>query len=236
MRTVGTVSLPAISQNNLVQVTQTITLPDQPRGFPGDGSKFYVSFSLNPGTNPKNNAVGSPVQITAPYPELVVTSLDVPSVMQPGDTIAPSIRIANIGPGDTAAQGPVTVALVASTTPRFNAGVSRIATYTVTDIPSIASVSTGGTLVGDININPQANVVTINGSPVTLPTSPRNYYIGVVVDPNNTIHQIHSISGNASRVLQQVHKVGPPIPGLLPAGVNVTAPSNQPFPYPAAVQ
>ena len=48
----GSIAVPARSaQNSLVQVSQTLTLPNQPSGFPGDGGKVYVSFLVNPNGN-----------------------------------------------------------------------------------------------------------------------------------------------------------------------------------------
>ena len=51
--------------------------------------------------------------------------------MQPGDTIAPTFQITNVGTASTASQGPVQVALVASVTPDFNLGSSIVAIYTL---------------------------------------------------------------------------------------------------------
>ena len=105
-------------------------MPTQPAGFPGDGGKIYLVLVANSsGTVPKSDATNNatkpiPVLIEAPLPELAVVGLDVPPVMQPGDTIQPNIRIANLGPADTNLQGPVQIALVASVTPNFTAGSS----------------------------------------------------------------------------------------------------------------
>jgi hypothetical protein len=244
--TAANITVPAVTQNNLTRLTQTITLPAQPSGFPGDGGKLYVSFKINPtGTVSEadytNNFSRSshPVLIEAPLPELVVTGFDVPPVMQPGDTIAPTIRVSNLGPGSTGSQGPLTVALVASTNKQFTSGSSIIATYTVANIPGSAAVSTGSQIFGDTNLNPQANTVTINGAPVTLPVSPTVYFIGVVVDPNHTIKQISGIGGvtTSSNSLSLPQQVGPPIKNLPPAGVLYAGggASNLPFPYPPNV-
>ena len=62
-------------------------------------------------------------------PSLRVTALDVPSSMQPGDTVVPTIQITNSGTAPTPA-GPQ-VALVASVTPDFNLGSSIVALYTL---------------------------------------------------------------------------------------------------------
>jgi hypothetical protein len=243
---VAYIGVPAVSQNNVIHETQTITLPLQPRNFPGDGGKVYVSFRINPNgvvneADFTNNFAKStnPLLIEAPLPELDVTALDVPPVMQPGDTIEPVIRVTNFGPGSTGSQGPVTVALVASTTRRFTSGSSTLATYTVSNIPGISQVSTGSTNFAITNLNPQQNTVTITGAPLTLPTTPRVYFIGVVVDPNHTLKQIHGIGGTttATNALSLPHPVGPPINGLPPAGVIYAGggANNLPFPYPPNV-
>jgi hypothetical protein len=242
---VGSIAVPSVTQNNLIQQTQTITLPSQPAGFPGDGGKFFVGFRINPtGTVNESDFTNNftlsshPVLIEAPLPELAVTAIDVPPVMQPGDTIEPTIQVTNFGPGSTGSQGPVTVALVASTTRKFNSGSSILATYTVANIPGISQVSTG-TDLGIGNLNPQQNTVTIIGTPLTLPTTPKVYFIGVLVDPNHTIKQIHQISGisTATNALSLPQQVGPPIKGLPPAGVIFAGggANNLPFPYPPNV-
>jgi hypothetical protein len=243
---VGSIATPAINQNDLVQLTQTLTLPAQPAHFPGDGGKVFVHFVVNPGgktvneSDYTNNTARSslPVQIEVPLPDLVETAIDVPPVMQPGDTIQPTIRIANIGPASTSAQGPVTVVLVASTTRKFTSGSSILSTYTVANIPGTSQVSSDAQIVGDTNLNPQNNVVTITGAPVTLPTSPKVYFIGVVIDPNHAIQQIRSVGAGAStNALSLPQQVGPPITGLPPAGVVFPGggANNLPFPYPPNV-
>lgn len=243
---IGSIATPAINQNDLVQLTQTLALPAQPQGFPSDGGKVYVSFAINTTGSVQesdytNNASRShlPVSIEAPFPELVVTAIDVPPVMQPGDTIQPTIRIANLGPGSTSPQGLVTVALVASTTRKFTSGSSVLATYTVANIPGTSAVSSGAQIFGDTNLDPQNNTVTITGTPLTLPTAPKDYFIGVVIDPNHTIRQIQSIGGvgASSSALSLPQQVGPPINGLPPAGVIYAGAgaNNLPFPYPPNV-
>jgi hypothetical protein len=225
----GTVDVPALAQNTVTQITSTITLPPQPFKFPGDGGKVFVVFVAN-GTGTvldtdKTNDASAPVPllIEAPLPELAVVGLDVPPVMQPGDTIQPNIRIANFGPADTLPQGPVQVALVASTTPTFNLGSSIIAVYTIPNIPGASQVASQGQVFGDANLNPALNVVTIAGNPVTLPVSPSVYFIGVVVDPNNQIKQLQKVPQftRPKNPFSLSHVVGPPIANLPPAGVLV---------------
>jgi hypothetical protein len=243
---VGTFATPSLSQNSLVQLSQTLTLPAQPSGFPGEGGKVYVTFVVNPTgivneSDYTNNSSRSsqPLLIEAPFPELVATAIDVPPVMQPGDTIQPTIRITNDGPSSTSSQGPVTVALVASTTHSFTSGSSVLATYTIANIPGTSQVSSGTADFADTNLVPQANTVTITGSAVTLPTAPRVYFIGVVIDPNQKIKQIRGVGGvgGTSNALGLPQQVGPPIKGLPPAGVVYAGggASNMPFPYPPNV-
>lgn len=240
---VGSVDIPAVTQNNAVQITQSFTLPARPAGFPGDGGKVYLVFKANAtGTvfeTDTTNNVSAPVPlfIQAPLPELSVVGFDIPPVIQPGDVIQPNIRIANFGPADTGVQGPVGVALVASTTPQFVPGSSSVlATYTVSNIPGVQNVANQGGVFSDANLNPQQNIVTIVGDPVMLPTGPAKYYIGVVVDPFRQITQLQSV-GNVRRPKEpfsMAHLVGPPIAGLPPAGQIVPGgAANVPvFPFP----
>ena len=44
---VGTVSVPLLAQNSVQQFTKTITLPNKPTGFPGDGARIYITFETN---------------------------------------------------------------------------------------------------------------------------------------------------------------------------------------------
>ena len=83
-----------------------------PAGFAGTGGKFYVWFLANatdafPEANTNNNlSKPVPVQVVGqPLPELRAIGLAVPSRMQPGDTIDPTIVVENTGTADTSAQG-----------------------------------------------------------------------------------------------------------------------------------
>jgi hypothetical protein len=228
---VGTVSIPAITQNNSVTVPATITLPSQPAGFPGDGGNIFFVFKANAGgqvlESDTTNNVSTPflVQIEAPLPELAAVGLDVPPTMQPGDTIQPNIQIANFGTVDSDTQGPFQVALVASTTPFVTSGSTILAVYTVNNVPGQQNVPTRSAVFSVNNsLTPPDNVVTITGDPITLPTSPATYFIGVVVDPTNQIKQINKVPQFArpANPFSLVHSVGPPIAGLPPAGVVVS--------------
>jgi hypothetical protein len=241
---IGTVTAPALSQNNAEQFAASITLPSRPTGFPNTGL-FYIHLVADANqsvlqTNYIHNVSPAiPVRfISQTLPQLRATALDVPPVMQPGDTITPTFQVTNLGTASTAAQGPVEVALVASTTPDFNLGSSIVALYTLPQaIPGQSTVPVrttarhhrrlfGAGTIAD-NVTPGANVETFTGAAVTLPTSPSTYFLGIVVDPNNKLTQI---SQPANR-LEQIRPVGPPVPGLPPAGV-VSSPLVLPFPNP----
>jgi hypothetical protein len=230
--TLGTFQAPAVPQNSLEQVTEAFTLPAQPRGFQGAGGRFFIRLVVNSDNQVieanTSNDVSKPIPVlVAPQalPALRATALFLPPVMQPGDTIAPVIQVGNFG---TAPSGTVQVALVASTTKSFTVGSSIVALYTITNIPSAAETPTGGSFVTyPLNVTVSGNIATINGTPVTLPTSPATYFVGVVVDPFGKVKQI-SVPKNPFALSRNV---GPPIADLPPAGVVSTANTN-PFPEP----
>jgi hypothetical protein len=60
-----------------------------------------------------------------------------------------------------------------------------------------------------------------------LPASPSTYYLGLVIDPYNTL-KLLSLPANR---LELIRTVGPATSGLPPAGV-VSTPLSQPFPNP----
>ena len=232
--TLGTFTAPAIPQNNLEQVTASFTLPSRPRGFTGRaGGTFYLRLEAN-SNNQLVEADGTDSDISPPIPvtlasqalpELQAVALGVPPVLQPGDTIAPTIGVANLG---TAASGPVQVALVASTTRNFTVGSSIVALYNIANIPSASQTPVGGNAGPPLeNVSPPGNTVFFTGPAVTLPTSPQKYFLGVVVDPFGKVKQL---TASSSR-LSLIQTVGPPIPNLPPAGV-VSTPSTNLFPLP----
>jgi hypothetical protein len=241
---VGTFTAPALTQNNITQFDAPIQLPQHPVGLPSAGV-LYLRVVINANQSVlENGSAGSvsppiPVRfVSRALPQLRVTALDLPTVMQPGDTIAPTFQITNFGSASTSAQGPVQVALVASTSPDFNLGSSIVALYTLPQsIPGQSNAPTRnsirghrrlfGSTTGNENVTPGLNVETFTGSPVTLPTSPSTYFVGIVVDPNNTLNQL-SLPSNR---LEQVRQVGPPVAGLPPAGVVSTSLTQQ-FPNP----
>ena len=231
---VGRISVPAIPQNSIYSVVNGIvTLPNRPAGFPGDGGKIYVYLKADDAhqmlESDVTNNLSAPVatKVEAPFPELAVVGFDVPPVMSPGDTIQPNIRIANLGTADTGLQGPVQIALVASTSPTFTTGSSIVATYTVGNIPAQSLVATNGPALGDANLIPGNNIVTIPAATdpkniVTLPTAPGQSYLGVVIDPHHQLKQLNTIPQGRRGVtpLSLPHLVGQSNTGLPPAGVN----------------
>jgi hypothetical protein len=243
---IGTITVPGLTQNTEVQQTQTFTLPSRPAGFPGVGGQVFVTFEVNPPTSTSNpqrailesdvtNNIATarqPVRIQPALPDLRVVGLDVPPVMQPGDTIQPQIKIANFGTVDTQLQGPVVVDLVASTSPTFTSGSTVVEQFTIVNIPPQSIAPTQSRVLGTQNVIDPPNVETLFNTPIaTLPTQPPVYFLGVVVDPNHTIRQI----SRPSRQLSEVRRVGPPIPGLPRAGV-IAQPSpitsTTVFPFP----
>ena len=228
----GEIEAPPLSQNSVEQLAAAFTLPARPAGFPGPGGTIYIWFEANSSnssletTHKYNLSKPVPVKLTrGPLPELRAISLSVPSSLSPGDTITPQIQIENFGTADPDLQGPVTVDLVASVTKSFTLGSSIVASYTINSIPAVAQTPTSGnylTFAQQI-VNQPNNVVTIIGSPVTLPTSPAKYYLGVVVDPTGAIDQL-SVPRNS---FQQIKVVGPKTRFLPAAGVVSSANTNQ---------
>jgi hypothetical protein len=227
----GTISTPALAQNDLEQVSSTFTLPARPAGFARAGGSFYVSFRVDPNntiqeSNDRNNLSRAvPVRVVGKHlPLLEATSLEVPSTMQPGDTIQPSFSIANLGTAPTRLQGNVQVALVASVDPEFTLGSSIVGLYEIGNIASLSNtpimsyyrsgrVNARRATVGNLTSN--NNVANITGDPVTLPTSPRTYYLGLVIDPYNKLNQLP----HSGKRFQLIRMVGPATSGLPPAGV-----------------
>src|SRR4029079_3046280 len=107
-----------------------------------------VTQSVMESNYANNTSPAIPVRIISrSLPQLRVTALDVPPVLQPGDTIAPTFQVTNLGTASTAVQGPVQVALVASVSPDFNLGSSIVALYTLpTGIPGQSSAPIAGSV------------------------------------------------------------------------------------------
>ncbi|MGC1722027.1 MAG: hypothetical protein WA746_23820 [Isosphaeraceae bacterium] len=239
---IGTATAQALSQNDIERFNVSLTLPQQPAGFRAAGV-YYIRLVANQTQSVLessfSNNVSAPIPvrfISQALPQLQATALDVPDSMQPGDTIVPTFQITNLG---TANSGPVQVALVASVTPDFNLGSSiLLPLYNLAGIPGQSSSPVKnsahhharlyGSKIYNNNVTPAQNVITIPGTAVTLPTSPSKYYLGLVIDPKNTLTQL-SLPANR---LELIHTVGPATSGLQPAGVVSTTPLSQPFPNP----
>lgn len=238
---IGEIAIPSVQQNSDLRVTSTFIMPSRPARFPGSGGKIDILFVVNGGrkfveNDFTNNSSRSqlPVLIQAALPDIQTTVLDVPQTLNAGDTIQPNIRLANFGTTNTNLQGPLLVELVASLDQNFGPGDSILAKYTIDGIAPISLSPSGTLILNDSNLDPGNNVTTLQGLPVTLPPSPGQYYLGVIVDPNNTIKELHEVGKGASFKLQQVHKVGPDTSGLPPAGqISTFVPGVVPqFPYP----
>jgi len=241
---IGTIQAPPLAQNDIEQLTDSFALPNRPRGFPGTGGKFYVYFRANASgsvleSQAQNDTSQSvPVRVYGRFlPLLQATALDVPATMRPGDTIRPVIQIANLGTAPTRLQGNLQVALVASVDPTFTLGSSIVGIYDIGNIASqsntpIRSYNKNGRVnlqrAARDNLTPNNNVATIIGDPVTLPTSPATYYLGVVIDPNSKIQQLPS----TLKRFQLIMRVGPNTAGLPPAGVISTGGSSNNLPFP----
>jgi hypothetical protein len=236
----GSFQAPPLAQNSFENLVEAFTLPARPPGFAGAGGKFYLRFLANatnsfPEVSLGNN-ISKPFAVTVasqPLPELRAIALAVPQSLQPGDTIVPEIQIENFGTADPSAQGPVTVELVASVTRSFTVGSSPVATFTLNSIPPVSQQPTGGNFrtFAQRIVNKARNVVTIVGPAVTLPISPKKYFLGVVIDPQGKLKQLNPARNN----FMQIHVVGPRTGGLPPAGVVSLANQNA-FPNPPSGQ
>lgn len=236
---IGEIDVPFLQQNSVVEITDTVTMPSRLPGLPGSGGTVYLFFRADADRTTTdydrtNNTTlhGVPVEITAALPELVGLSIDVPPVMQPGDAIAPSIKIANYGSTNPNQQvESFEVVLVASTDQNFGPGDVVLATYTVRSLPPLALVPMQHSVLGDVNVDDPINIITLETiTPIVLPSTPGQYFVGVIVDPQNTVREIGELRRGPSPRLQPIAPVGPPIANLPPAGVVVN-----PLPNPGAV-
>jgi hypothetical protein len=232
---IDTVDIPAISQNSNSEIISTIPLPARPAGFPGNGGKIFLTYVVNntrafTEASFANNVfrVPTPVTITDPLPDLQVVAFNLPSTLQPGDVIAPTVRIANFGSANPAAQGPVTVDLVASLNDTFGPGDAVVASYVISSLPGSSGVPTLGSIADDANVIPTPNENTTTVPAFQLPTTPGTYFLGIEIDPFHTINQTYAPNPK----LRDVVTVGPPSP-FLPAG-NLLFPTSTFAPFPAA--
>ncbi len=246
---IGTVTFPdGVSQNSLVEQTATLTLPDRPAGFPA--GRFFVAFQVDPAAQVQdldrtNNAfvVRQPVKLTGnPGAGVVPVALELPSTIQPGDTVQPNIRVENFG---SVASGPIVVDLVTSPTRRLTSASRVVGRFQVPSVPALAETTSYRYVPGDVNLNPpgnnlvpgtttslntvsyfdttttQNNIFTIYAAPVTLPSTPRRYFVGLVIEG----------SSNGTS-LSQVYTAAV-VPGLPQAGVLTDpAPEANQFPIP----
>lgn len=209
---VGSIAVPATEQNSETSLVGTITLPARPAGFAARGDIFLTLVINNNRaileSDYANNVTRLPggVDIEAPLPDVRAVALDIPATLQPGDYITPTIRIANFGNADTASQGPLTVILVASLNTTYGPGDAVIGSYTLTSLPGQSQVPTTSNLSGDENVVPPSNYNTTTLEPIRLPTTPRKYFIGVIIDPNDTIRERTETTPNL-QLRQTVQKI-----------------------------
>jgi hypothetical protein len=239
---IGSLSAPSVHQNDVAVVTGTLTLPAQPAGFPGNGGKIFLTFVDTLPLQPPNMGgkvatfvSHQAVTIHPALPNLQLIGFETPSPLQPGDTLQPSIRIANIGTADTDTQGPLTVYLVASQDTNFGPGDTILATFNVANIPAATTTSTTASPLGNGNLVPGNNIITLNNAVITLPASPKTYFLGVKVNPAGApMGTIVEAGNHSSPKFDAFVKVGPPIPGLPPVnfvGSSTPATTTQ-FPFP----
>ncbi len=207
-----------ITQNTSLETISTIALPAKPQGY---GNKVYLTLVVNNNQsilqiNQSQNIYHVPKPVTIKnvgLPNLQVAALDIPSALQPGDVIAPTIQIVNYGTANPNAQGPVKVELVASLNKTFGPGDSVVGSFVINSLPGVSGVPTeNSTLIGGTNLIPLPNEFTTTLAPVKLPTSPGTYYLGIVIDPKHQINQTYA----PNPALRNIVQVGPRDPLLPP--------------------
>jgi hypothetical protein len=241
---IGTIDVPAVPQNSNLTITQTFDLPDRPPNFPGSGGKIFVFVRSDDDRSlrdfdQRNDIfrVRLPVRIFAPLPDLTAVALDVPTVMQPGDVIAPAIKVANFGTVNSNLQADVTVLLVASDDEFFGPGDIVVGEYQIDSLPPLAQVPASRAVLGDVNIDDPDDVVVLTNttsgeSTVPLPEG-ETYFLGVIVDPFNQIRELNELVRPSDGRLQLLRIVSP-VPGMTPADtVGEPAPQENVFPVPA---
>jgi hypothetical protein len=241
---IGTIAVPAIAQNSNYTLTQTFTLPGRPARYPGSGGKVFVYFrSDDDGTlrdlNQRNDLfrVAQPVKIFAGLPDLTAISVDLPATIQPGDVIAPGIKVANYGTVNSNLQAPVTVLLVASEDKFFGPGDVVVGQYQISSLAPLSQVPVARTVLGNVNLDDPENVValttTVGGETVVSLPSGGPYYLGVIVDPFDQIRELKELIRPDDGRLQFV-KLVQSVHGMTPADtVGTPAPTGNVFPIPA---
>ncbi len=230
---IDVVQIPNIVQNSQFETVSTIALPSRPVGFPGNGGKIFLTFVVNNNqsvlqTSNSQNIFHDPTPVTIndPLPDLQVVGFDVPSPLQPGDFITPTVRVANFGAGNPASQGPVLVQLVASLNTTYGPGDAVIGQYVITSLPGISAVPTQGSLANDANVILAPNENDFTFGPIQLPSSPGFYHLGVKIDPFHTINQTYA----PTPALSFPVNVGPGTPFQGPASVVATSSGVPVFP------
>jgi hypothetical protein len=238
---IGTVAVPAVPQKGVAIITDTLTMPARQRGLPPNGGTLHVFFRADVArqvveADETNNLDrrGVPVRVEAGLPDLFAIALDTPPNLQPGQTIQPTVQLANYGTVDPAAQGPFQVQLVLSTDRNFGPGDTILQSFTVAGVPPLSAVPMQDVVLGDVNIDPPVNIINLTpDAPLTLPSGPSRYFLGVIVDPDNQIRELSEVGRPFSPALDPVVRVGPPTAGLLPPGpVTTPAPPTNVFPIP----
>ncbi len=222
----GSVDIPAIRQNSDYETVTTLPIPQRPATFPKTGN-FYLTLAVNNDRSILQTSIAGnvyhipkPVELVSDdLPNLQVVGFDIPQTLQPGDVVAPTIRIENFGVGDPGAQGGVTVALVASLDKRFGVGDAVVSSFRIDSLPGISGVPTQTTISAVQNLFTTPNELTVTLPAFQLPTTPGFYYLGIKIDPT---HQINQTYGPTSKLSDPI-PVGPADAFLVPTSTQVAA-------------
>jgi len=237
----GTIELPSIPQNRLLQIQETFTLPTQlPPGFPTTGDNAFITLVLDPDREIRdldrtNNFTrnASPVLLVPRLPELAATGLALPPTLNPGDTVIPEVKIANFGAAPTNEQAPLLVQVVASLDTDFGPGDVVLSSFQIPNVNPLSEAPTELPVFGDVRLTEPPNVVTRTATdPVALPDFDQPFFVGVAVDPFDQILEIDEIDRPPSSRLEQIRSVASSGLDLPPAGVAPVEPTNLPFPFP----
>jgi hypothetical protein len=239
---IGSINVPAIPQNRLVQVTGVVTLPEQaPAGFPAIGQNAFITLDLDADRAVRdldrtNNVLrpATPFLLVPNLPDLQAIAFGMPPVLNPGDTVVPQVKVANYGAARTDLQAPVVVQVVASLDEAFGPGDIVLGTFTVDNIQPLSVAPTEQFIPGDETLIDRPNVVVLDAmQPVTLPDTGAPYFVGVVVDPLNDILEISELDRGADPTLELPRIVADSGLGLPPAGViGPAVPADRLFPFP----
>ncbi len=235
----GSITVPKIPQNDLIEVSSILPLPPTvPPGFPVTGQDAFLTFVIDPARevpdlDRTNNILRSntSVLLVPPLPEFSAVALALPPTLNPGDTILPSVTVANLGAAFNF-PGPVLTFLVASQDPFFGPGDVVVDDFEIPLIPPLSLAPSELNVVGDVNLTNPDNFVTVTSTtPVRLPDLGSPYFLGVIVDPFDTILEISEIDALADPTLELVEVVVNSGVDLPPAGPLAT-PAIPPLPFP----